>query len=150
MEPNQDQINQQNQPPIPSAAPDVSNSPPITAPQTALAPKNLLPKVRPLLAGLFQKFYSNKKVFWPVAAAFSLILFVIIIGLLFGKRNAQTPTVKLPTPSPIIQSTPMATSSGNILIDSQNKLNDLKNQINNLDVSESRLQPPTLNFDIKF
>jgi len=114
--------------------------------------KSLPAKIKPILANIFNKFYSNKKIFWPISIAFGLIFLVIVLGLLFGKKRnvPQAVTMATATPIPTIQSTPQATSSGNILTDSQNKLNDLKNQINNLDVQQSRLQPPTLDFNISF
>jgi hypothetical protein len=125
-------------------------TPPQNVPQALTNWKSLLAKVKLILASIFNKFHLNKKVFWPVGIALGLIFLVIILGLLFGKRSKGQVTTKLPTPSPITQNTPQASTSGNILTDSRNKLNDLKNQINNLDVQESRLQPPTLNFNIKF
>lgn len=112
--------------------------------------KQILQNARPVFMSLFNGFYLNKKVFWPVSSAIGLVLLVIFLGLLFGKRTGQKSSVILPPSTPIIQNTPQASASGNIIIDSQVKLSDLKNQINNLDVKEGRLQPPTLNFKIKF
>lgn len=110
----------------------------------------ILSNIKPFLSKLPAKFYSNKKIFWPVSIAFGLIFLVLILGLLFGKRGAVVGTSKSPSPSPTVQVTPQASASGNILIDSQNKLNDLKTQIDNLDIKESRLSPPSINFDIRF
>jgi hypothetical protein len=129
-----------------------AQTPPQNTPlQLSIDWKSLPGKIKPILANIFNKFYSNKKIFWPISIAFGLIFLVIVLGLLFGKRGSpQVVTMATTTPIPTIQSTPQATSSGNILTDSQNKLNDLKNQINNLDVQQSRLQPPTLDFNISF
>lgn len=112
--------------------------------------RGLLDKARLTLMPIFNKFYSNKKIFWPVSVALGLIFLIILLGLLFGKRRVVQNVSKSPIPSPIVQATPEATNSGNVIIDSQNKLNILKNQINNLDVKQSRLQPPVLNFSLKF
>lgn len=145
-------INQNtSQAPVPVPPPMATN--PVPIPQSAsMDPswRNLMNNLKPIFINLFNKFYSNKKIFWPVSIAFGLIFLVIILGILFGRRTSGQNMVRLQTPTPIIRSTPQATSSGNILIDSQNKLNDLKNQINGLDVTQSRLKPPTLNFDISF
>jgi len=118
--------------------------------QTTPTWKKLAEKIKITLINLFNHFYSNKKLFWPVSIAFGLILLLIVVGLLFGKRTKNAGTIELPTPPPIVQSTPEASMSGDILLDSQKKLLDLKNQINALDIKQSRLKPPTLNFNIKF
>lgn len=96
------------------------------------------------------KFYTNKKIFLPISISFGLIFLILILGLLFGKRNTTQVALETPKPTPTAQNTPQATTSGDILFDSQIKLNNLKNEINNLDVKQSRLQPPSLDFDIKF
>lgn len=106
-------------------------------------------KYKPVAINIFNKFYSNKKVFWPVVGFFGLVFLIIILGTLFGGKRT-TISVPIPSPSPIIQPTPMPTQSSDILTNSASKLNDLKNQIQNLDVKQSRLQPPTLYFNIKF
>ncbi len=124
---------------------------PVEAPQPVLTGWRLvISKAKPILVTGFNKFYSNKKIFWPVSIVLGLLLLVIILGLIFGNRGGSQNVLKTPTPSPIIQSTPEATESGDILTNSQIKLKDLKNQIINLDPHQSRLQPPNLNFDIKF
>jgi hypothetical protein len=124
---------------------------PVEAPQPVPTGWRLvLSKAKPLLISGFNKFYSNKKIFWPVSIVLGLLLLVIILGLIFGNRGGPQNVSKTPTPSPIIQSTPIATDSGDILTNSQIRLKDLKNQIINLDPHQSRLQPPNLNFDIKF
>lgn len=125
--------------------------PPQNMPKISIDWKTLPEKLKPILVAMFNKFYSNKKLFWPVSISFGLIFLVIVLGLLFGKRGVpQVVNTATPTPVPTVQSTPQATSSGDILTDSQNKLNDLKNQINNLDIQQSRLQPPALDFNVSF
>lgn len=144
-------MNDQNQNPSTDTPTQTPVPAPIETPQ--LAPtgwKLILSRVKPLLVNVFNKFYSNKKIFWPVSIVFGILFLIIILGLIFGNRGGTQNVSKTPTPSPIIQSTPEATDSGDILTDSQNKLKNLKNQIINLDPRQSRLQPPNLNFDIKF
>jgi hypothetical protein len=96
------------------------------------------------------ELYANKKIFWLVTGVFVLLVLTLIIGLIFGNKGTKnTPISKLPTPSPIVQSTPKV---GDIdtLTGIENNLNTLNNQIDTLDVNQSRLKPPTLNFDVKF
>ena len=90
---------------------------------------------------IFARFYTNKKIFWPITIAFGLLFLVLILGLLFGNKNKVVTSVKN-TPAPEIQPTSQAISN--------NPLNDLKIQINEFDVKQSRLKPPPLNFDIRF
>jgi hypothetical protein len=110
----------------------------------------VLSRVKPLLISSFNRFYSNKKIFWPVSIVFGILFLVVVLGLIFGNRGGTQNVSKTPTPTPTVQSTPEASESGNVLTKSQSKLKDLKNQIINLDPEQSRLQPPNLNFDIKF
>lgn len=110
----------------------------------------ILEKLKPLPKILWEKFYTNKKVFWPVAIAFGLIFLVLLIGLIFGKRGTKTPVTVKPTATPFIAATPVASPSAGILYDSQQKLNSLKVQIDNLDPKQSVLQPPPINFEIRF
>lgn len=133
------------------ASPQTPAITPVATPQpsaTNLQPLLLKPKL--LLVNVFNKFYSNKKIFWPVSIAIGLILLIIILGLIFGKRRVNQSVSIPPSPTPAIQNTPEASTSGDVLIDSRYKLNDLRNQINKLDVKQSHFQPPNLDFDIKF
>lgn len=109
-----------------------------------------LSKAKEMLSAGFNKFYANKKIFWPVTIAVGFLFLVILLGLIFGKRNASQIVSKTPVPSPVVQNTPVSSASGDILTDTQIKLNDLKKQVNTLDVRSSRLKPPILDFDIKF
>ncbi|QQG41926.1 MAG: hypothetical protein HYV90_01275 [Candidatus Woesebacteria bacterium] len=97
------------------------------------------------------KFYANKKVFIPVTVAFGLIFLIIILGLLFGTRSA--PVVFIPpkkTPTPFVVTTPIATPSGDILSVTEIKLKELNSQINSLDVSQQKLSPPAIDYDVSF
>ena len=124
---------------------------PVETPQPTLTGwKPILLKAKAVLANMFNKFYSNKKIFWPVSIVFGILFLVIVLGLIFGNRGGTQNVSKTPTPTPTIQSTPEASESGDVLTKSQIRLKDLKIQIINLDPKQSRLQPPNLNFDIKF
>ena len=102
------------------------------------------------LKDIMLRFYSNKKIFWLVTGVFGLLFLTLIIGLIFGNRGTKSTSVsKLPTPTPIVQSTPK-TGDIDTLTGIENNLNTLNNQINTLDVNQSRLKPSTLNFDVRF
>lgn len=135
-------INIPPQPPVLPVAESLSQAP--------VGWKPLLSKTKQVLSASFNKFYTNKKIFWPVTIAVGLLFLVILLGLMFGKRNGSQMVSKIPTPTPIVQDTPISSASGNILTETQIKLSDLKKQINTLDVRASRLKPPFLDFDIKF
>ena len=133
--------------------PNMPNSPIVEA-KTGL--KNLAVKINPVIKSALLKlsesrFYKNKMIFWPITVAISLIFLIVILGLLFGKKNIKinNPIKASPTPISQVQNTPQSISNDPITQIEQN-LNDLKNQINNLDVKQSRLSPPTVNFDVKF
>lgn len=97
------------------------------------------------------KFYQNKKIFLPISISLGLIVFMILIGLIFGKRKAAPVATPKPTPTPITTQSTSAPSVGtDALSQIEQKLLDIGRQINDLDVKQSRLQPPTLNFKIEF
>lgn len=96
-------------------------------------------------------FYKNKKLFWPVMGFFGIVMVIVVTGLLFGKK--ETPIVlpdKRPTPTPFVRAVPSLLPGSGFLYDTQQKLIQLKTEINALDPEQNRLQPPALNFDIKF
>lgn len=101
-----------------------------------------------LLKSLFTKFYLNKKIFFPVTIASAVLVFVLIIGLVFGTNKTQIDRSS-PQPNPaslnIVEQTP-ASSLSKIQID----LVRLKDQIQTLDVKQSRLSPPVINYEIRF
>ena len=117
----------------------------------AAPPNRIMQPIGPLLTKFKQsRFYSNKKIFYPLAVAFGLILLTIIVGLIFGgARKATTGTTTTPTPF-VSQISPTPSPSGDVLSQMGQKLFDIKTQINTLDVKQSRLQPPTINFKISF
>jgi hypothetical protein len=110
----------------------------------------LVEKAKSILTSLFNKFYSNKKIFWPVTVAVGLVVLVVILGLLLGKKGSNQNGLSLPTPTPFIMSTPVTSSGSDVINNSETRLNQLRDQINNLDVKQIRLQPPTLNFVVRF
>ncbi|HTK03939.1 MAG TPA: hypothetical protein VL401_04220 [Alphaproteobacteria bacterium] len=92
------------------------------------------------------KFYTNKKIFWPVTIAFSLIFFIILLGLLFGNKTRPISEIKnTPSATPAFQLPDSSSKDPN-----SDPLQDLKKKINDFDVKQSRLTPPTINFDIQF
>lgn len=94
-------------------------------------------------------FTANKKVFIPLAAAFGLIFLVLLIGLLFGQKGGQrAPQVRVtPTPQGTVAPPVVA---GDKLTEIQFNLARIKDQILSMDVRQSRLQPPDINYDIEF
>ena len=112
--------------------------------------QEILDQIKPIVLTLFNKFYTNKKVFWPVTIAFGFIFFVIFIGLVFGKRNTNTVGPVSPTRTPFILRSQSTIQNSEVLTKSESDLNSLKKQIEALDVKQVRLKPPILNFDIKF
>ena len=131
-------------------------APPVQAPAPKISPLvSVLSKISGLIPqktkDLWLKFYSNKKIFVPVAAAFGLVFLTIVAGLIFGSvKPTAVPSKTTPTPWRQSGTSPQSTPGGDIVTDTENQLNSIKTQINNLDVKQSRLTPPSLNFEIKF
>lgn len=120
---------------------------PITIQPPSPTPK---PDLRSKIKAFWLKFYSNKKIFWPVSIVLGLLMLTIIAGLLFGGKGVLPVANVIPSPTPLTQEAPVPTPPGDILTQIERSLTDLKAQIGNLDVKQSRLQPPVLNFNIKF
>jgi hypothetical protein len=129
--------------------------------QTPLTPpvpvsNNPLGKIRPIFKALWSKltqtrFYQNKKIFYPVSISLGLVLFIIFIGLIFGGKKSPSVPKSTPSPTPpFVQSTDSPDVGLDTLSQIERSLTDIKNQIINLDVKQSRLQPPALDFKIKF
>lgn len=129
---------------------DLPNQVPVPEDQSIPIWKAYFDKYKPIAVNIFNKFYSNKKIFWPVVGFFGLVFLIIILGNLFGGKRTSVNILTSPSPSPIVQPTPVPTQSSDVLTNSSSKLGDLKTQIENLDVKQIRLQPPTLYFNIKF
>lgn len=117
--------------------------PPVTMPNPSQ------PELKDRIINSFKGFYSNKKIFIPITAALGLIILTVIIGLIFGAKRQSTTQVKgTPTPIPVVTESPKPIMS--TVSEIEIELAKLKDQITNLDVKQSRLQPPVLNFDINF
>lgn len=97
------------------------------------------------------KFYHNKKVFLPVTISFGLLFLVIVMGLLFGKPTSTNSSLVKTSPTPVVTNTSQPSSEPeDIVTVTRETLKDLKSEINALDVDQSVLQPPTIDFEIKF
>lgn len=118
------------------------------SPQKTAFLANIMGKIPQPVKNIFAKLYANKKVFWLITGAASLILLTIIAGLLFGSMGSKV-AIKT-TPTPEAAGTPEASPGGDIISITRRQLSSLKIQINGLDVSQSRLKPPAINFDINF
>jgi hypothetical protein len=118
--------------------------------------KQLISRVTPFLKNAWfrftqTKFYQNKRVFLPVTISVGLMVLIILVGLLFGGKKTARTIKMTPSPTPaFIQNTSAPSTGADTLSQIEQKLTDLKNQIINLDVKQSRLQPPAINFNIKF
>lgn len=110
---------------------------------------NLWSKIPQKAKDFLTRLYSNKRVFWPITIAFGLIFLMLIAGLLFGNRNRTTTSVKN-SPSPTPQNQNVVPEDNDPLSQIEQKLSDLKNQISTFDAKQSRLQPPTVNYNVKF
>lgn len=133
-----------NQSQIPPSVPIVPNNP------KADALKNLITKISFLAKSVWQQIYSNKKVFWLICGMLGLLFLTLIVGLIFGKKTTTVINPnKTATPAPQVQTTPQLGINDQFSPIDQN-LTNLKNQINTLDVKQSQLQPPAVNFVVKF
>lgn len=112
-------------------------------------------KVKEVAINLWSKFkqtrfYTNKKIFFPIVIAFGLIFLTILLGLIFGGKKATAPR-STPTPTPFVsQNQPTASPSGDILSQMGQELSDIKTQINAFDVRQGRLQPQAIDFKTSF
>jgi hypothetical protein len=118
--------------------------------------KSPLDKIRPIFKTYWLKFaqtrfYQNKKIFYPISISLGLVLFIILVGLIFGGKKSPSAPKNVPSPTPaFVESTNPPEVGLDALSQIERSLTDIKNQIINLDVKQSRLQPPTLDFKIKF
>jgi len=106
-------------------------------------------KIPQKVKDLFNKFYANKKIFWPITILFGIIILIIILGLLFGTPKTPTPPGSKKTPQPL-ETTPEASPSGDVLSTSDRLLKELNNQINSLDLGQNKLKPPVINYKVDF
>ncbi len=124
----------------------MNNQPIPTGIETLEPPVKITPKQK--IRELWNKFYSKKKIFWPVTIALGFLLLVLIAGMLFGTRNGIIKTMA-PTPTPQASKTPEAESTDPLTV-INSRLVKLGIQIKELDIRQSRLSPPSVDFDIRF
>jgi hypothetical protein len=105
-----------------------------------------------LLSGLSKSpIYTNKKIFIPIVIFLIIMILITILGLLFGKKGAQKIPDPIPTKKPfILDTSKTSTPSAEALLKSHEKLNAIRDQINILDVGQKKLQPPPLDFNVRF
>lgn len=121
-----------------------SKSAPITSKlQLTQSAKNILAKI------YFGKFYANKRVFWVVTISLGLILVVIILGLIFGKRKVGNGSNLKSTPLQN-QNNIEPTATPDQLSQIQINLVKIKDEIISLDVNQAFLQPPAIDYKISF
>lgn len=106
-------------------------------------------KIPQKVKDIFNRFYVNKKIFWPITILFGIIILIIILGLLFGSPKTPTPPGPKRTPQ-LVEATPEASPSGDILSVTEKQLKDLGAQINSLDMVQSKLKPPSINYKVDF
>ena len=115
--------------------------------------EKLPPVVKNILQKVSQsKFYANKMIFWPVTISFSLIFIVLIAGLIFGAKgtpSVQT-TFKMPSSTPVTEIKPTSSPSAGPLTDIHTNLNNIDSTISDLDLKQSRLQPPQVDYNVNF
>lgn len=109
----------------------------------------ILGKIPQPVKEIFTKFYSNKRIFWPVTGAVGAVLLILILGLLFGKKQASVSSTK-PAPAPAQSQTVSAPSTPDQLQQIQITLGKIKDQISNFDAGQATLTPPSINFKISF
>lgn len=141
-------MNDQNQPPVkPETAPPLIQPTPPNLPDPVAKDMD---KLKSILLIIKSKF--NKKVLIMIAMVFGVFLFLLILISLISKniRKIVNPAnIPTSTPEVSIDSNPQATVSSE-LVPEQNQLESLKEEINNLDIKQSRLKPPNVNFKIDF
>lgn len=102
------------------------------------------------LKNVISRFRQNQKVFWLVSVSFVFVILTLIIGLIFARPNkiSKVDNQNL-TPTPDVE-TQLAPSPTSELIQIESRLINQKRMITDLDVKQSRLTPPQLDFNISF
>lgn len=112
--------------------------------------QNVWAKLPQKLKDILIRFHRNKKVFWLVTGAFGLIFLTILLGLVFGSGSVATNSTKVKlVPSPVAENTTIPEVK-DALMEADDRLKALKTRINNLDVKQSKLAPPQINFKVSF
>lgn len=121
----------------------------LTQAQVPPVPPQPKPGFKQLAKDMFNKIYANKKLFWILVSLFSLILLIIIIGTIFKLMGGKAPTlVQEETPTP--QSIGIPEEKKEFLDLAKEELIGLEKQIQDFDINQKRLQPPSINFKIDF
>lgn len=125
----------------------------VQAPSLTPVPDDPIVKDVNKLKSLFSKFNLNRKklIIVGIVAGIFLVLIILIsvisknIQKVITPKVSPTPTIEVVIPDPLKE----ASVSGE-LESSKVNLQDLRTQINDLDVNQSRLKPPSVNFKIDF
>jgi hypothetical protein len=98
-----------------------------------------------------------KKMLVLAGGMFALLFILLIVGLIV-KSVSNRPVTKVVLPTPVVTTLPTpeeltnptryATDSAVLKL--EQNLKDNENRLNGLDIKESNLYPPQLDFDIKF
>lgn len=125
----------------------------ITNPPTQQKKLDIL-RIKSTVKDWFKRFYSNKKIFLPISIGLGLIIFTVLIGLIFGNKNGHTAVKVNPSASPSVTDIPQEISNNQTTTDPLTKiskdLKDIKFQLDSLDTQQKKLQPPEIDFDIKY
>lgn len=106
-------------------------------------------KFKEALKASLAKLLRNKKMVILIGAITGFIILIIILGLIFGKK-AKIPARTRATPSPSQNTQSPIPSPGDTLGQNEVKLKNLKEEILNFDINQSRLSPPVVDFKISF
>jgi hypothetical protein len=99
----------------------------------------------------------TKKMLFIAGGMFALLLVLLIVGLIV-KSVSSRPVAKVILPTPVITSLPTPATLTNpskyatdsAVLKLEQNLKDNETKLNSLDIKESNLYPPQLDFDIKF
>jgi hypothetical protein len=108
-----------------------------------------LKKFKEILKAALARLLKNKKMVVLLGGIFGLILLIIILGLIFGKRSKVPPHLK-GTPSPNQNTQSPIPSPTDTLGQNEVKLKNMNEEIINFDIIQSRLTPPKVDFKISF
>jgi len=84
-----------------------------------------------------------------VGLAIALLIVLALLGAVLVSSRSKKTVKPLPSPTPIVAPTPEATSSG-LPKNIQDRRDALEKQINNLDLQETDLAFPALDFNVNF